>query len=544
MIACLDGDLGRVRALLGRGVDVNEGTPESEDEHSLLGHDFTIPSGGRTPLMMAAYRGNVTILRALLDAGARVDAVSDTGDTALCEAVSSKQRKALALLVSRGADVNQPAMFTPLYHAASDGNVPLARWLLEQGAQVDAPIWTGTTALMAAAAAGSGSLVALLLAHGANPKRKDRNQQTALHVAVTRHKHPDEPDDPSAIAHALLRAGAPVDAKDHEGATPLLIAAKRYDEPVEVVDVLLGAGARVDAKDPAGATALAHACSMNQLEVAMRLLDAGARLHTKDKAGMTPFLNAARNGYLDLGYSLLARGVRPADRSRALQLARSSRRDDFVRLLNGEQLPVVKIPRTLRTLIERADALYVKQRYAAALELYESIPPAFRGRIFATISNAGYCLQQLGRNAEAAPLFERALELEPSRATHLLRAICYACYERGQWEPMLQTALRGTTLSPNDDYLWQQLALAHHKLGNHRDAIKAGERAIRVNPKNGYAQMNLANDYAKLGDPRYVETLAASLELAPQLKTALSRKAIAALRADRFAALVRRLRLK
>jgi hypothetical protein len=57
--------------------------------------------------------------------------------------------------------------------------------------------------------------------------------------------------------------------------------------------------------------------------------------------------------------------------------------------------------------------------------------------------------------------------------------------------------------------------------------------------------MNLADDYAKVGDPRHVDALATALELAPELRTSLGPSNIAALRSDRrHAKLVARLELK
>src|SRR5262249_31682013 len=146
-------------------------------------------------------------------------------------------------------------------------------------------------------------------------------------------------------------------------------------------------------------------------------------------------------GYVDLGYELLARGAKP-DRRAARRLARKYERDEFVRLLGGEMLPAVDIPRSVRQVVERAEALYARQQHAEALKVYAGVPASFSSRIFANVANSAWCLQQLGRHAEAAPMFERALALDPSKAAQMCRGLCFSHYELAQWKPMLRAAKR------------------------------------------------------------------------------------------------------
>jgi ankyrin repeat protein len=54
-------------------------------------------ASGSTPLHLAASRGHAEVVDALISNGARVDAVTRIGDTAL---------DAVGLLISKGADVN------------------------------------------------------------------------------------------------------------------------------------------------------------------------------------------------------------------------------------------------------------------------------------------------------------------------------------------------------------------------------------------------------------------------------------------------------
>lgn len=81
-----------IRHLIARGIPVN-----AKDRY------------GNTPLHYAARSKNVEAIRALLDAGADVDAVNDDGITPLREVLLRKPTilEAVDLLLSRGADMHQ-----------------------------------------------------------------------------------------------------------------------------------------------------------------------------------------------------------------------------------------------------------------------------------------------------------------------------------------------------------------------------------------------------------------------------------------------------
>jgi ankyrin repeat protein len=138
-----DADLARwsvtkVKQALQRGEDVN-----------------AIDETGWTALMMAAVMGQPQSVSALIDAGARVDQRNDHGDTALIGAASVR--------------------FMDLHVAAE-----VVRILLQHGASVEATNDLGESALMWAARAGNPESIQLLLQAGANPLRTDRSDHDAL----------------------------------------------------------------------------------------------------------------------------------------------------------------------------------------------------------------------------------------------------------------------------------------------------------------------------------------------------------------------------
>lgn len=180
---------------------------------------------------------------------------------------------------------------TPLMRAAESGNIHEVRALLKAGADVNAkwPVW-GHTALMFAAGEGHLEVVKALLAAGADPNalafghggvpgsawmfamnrcNKDWleimdamfaggakiNPPTGIHMSPL--GYAIEKND-KMIIEALLKRKADVNLTDPESGETALMYAAKYSNS-EVVKVLLDAGAEVNARDKTGRTALSIA---------------------------------------------------------------------------------------------------------------------------------------------------------------------------------------------------------------------------------------------------------------------------------------------
>ena len=104
-----------------------------------------------TPMMLLATTHRTDAVRALLDAGARVDETDDDGITALSWAAISNRVDLARLLIQRGADVNHVDKkgMTPLLYAASIdfGDSAMTELLLKSGAEANARTPQGLTAL-------------------------------------------------------------------------------------------------------------------------------------------------------------------------------------------------------------------------------------------------------------------------------------------------------------------------------------------------------------------------------------------------------------
>jgi len=134
-----------------------------------------------------------------------------------------------------------------------------------------------------------------------NPAGYGYPNETALHWAASE-------GDKDLVA-LLIENGADVNAKDHNGVTPLHAALLNGRESSEqVVDLLLAKGARVNEKDDHGATPLHEAAVYDEMSAAVALLAAGADVNAQDNQGQTPLDLAKAYNYTELANLLRQHG--------------------------------------------------------------------------------------------------------------------------------------------------------------------------------------------------------------------------------------------
>jgi ankyrin repeat protein len=118
--AALNGALEKVKELIGQGADPND-----------------IDQDGRTALMYASFNGHTEIVRLLLDKRAEVSIRDAMGRTALLYASTGPFDETVKLLLDHHADpniVDNDEHFTPLMHAAAEGQLEVVKLLLASGA--------------------------------------------------------------------------------------------------------------------------------------------------------------------------------------------------------------------------------------------------------------------------------------------------------------------------------------------------------------------------------------------------------------------------
>ena len=141
------------------------------------------------PLHEATRDGDLAQVRALIDAGADLDAQGDNGETPLITAIIEGHVLVASLLIDRGASIQarNKGGFTPLHAAAYANAVEIAEKLLSRGADVkDQMNKAGVTPLSVASEEGHPGLVKVLIDHGADLEAGERNGYTPLTRALWR----------------------------------------------------------------------------------------------------------------------------------------------------------------------------------------------------------------------------------------------------------------------------------------------------------------------------------------------------------------------
>jgi uncharacterized protein len=105
----------------------------------------------------------------------------------------------------------------------------------------------------------------------------------------------------------LIVSGTNINAKDENGATPLMLASQA--DRADIVKVLISAKADVNAKAVNGVTPLIAASGMGHAKIVRLLVGAGADVNVSVESGATALFAAAQEGYPDVVQLLIAAGA-------------------------------------------------------------------------------------------------------------------------------------------------------------------------------------------------------------------------------------------
>jgi ankyrin repeat protein len=249
-----------------------------------------------TALLFAARDGATDAARALIEAGAEMNATDPNGMTPLLMAITNGQIPVAQLLVDKGADVRTVDWYgrTPLWAAveirnldmrsgATDNGIdrPAALRLIEsilaKGVDVNARVkefppqrrhllplaslewvdFTGQTAFIRAAQSTDVPVMRLLLSKGADPAITTLNGTTALMAAagvnwVVGQTYTESPARWIEAVRLCLELGLDVNAVNEMGLAAVHGAANRGSD--DIIELLAQRGAKLDIPDKHGRT--------------------------------------------------------------------------------------------------------------------------------------------------------------------------------------------------------------------------------------------------------------------------------------------------
>jgi len=271
-----------------------------------------VKNNGWSSMHQAAVMGHSDVIFAMLQADAKPDALTTDGRTPLYLAIEREQLDVVKVF-TQAKSINQVIHrqfvsdglgYTPLYLAATKGNVAIIQALVDAGADIEGRITTGWTPLAAAILEGHETAVDYLVQSGANIDKALCGQwkNTPLHVAASA-KQPSK-----NICEILLRSGANPNKQNKEGYTPIMLAAQRGRN--DVIKTFIRYGATPNVYDATGKTPLLHAIEAENIETVKLLLSVGGRHDLKNmKTGEYPLHTAIRLGDLSTVQALVQSGA-------------------------------------------------------------------------------------------------------------------------------------------------------------------------------------------------------------------------------------------
>jgi ankyrin repeat protein len=286
-----------------------------------------VDDDGNTPLITAADRGYINVVKVLLENGAEMEVRNKKGMSALHSSISSGKEDVAELLMKKGAylEIKNSEGDTPLLIAVRRNSKPLVSALLKSGANLEATNDDGLDplslaienhyteipfelldhgakrgayldrALQMAAFEGEDELVQRLIELGANVNAKVGKYDTALQAAISGQN--------MSVIEELSKHQLDVNVKSGRHDYPLSAAASILSD---AVPLLLEKGAEVDNRDSQGRLALHQAARNGRLSIFQIISKASkSELNVKDIQGRNVLHHGARGASASMMRHLL-----------------------------------------------------------------------------------------------------------------------------------------------------------------------------------------------------------------------------------------------
>lgn len=254
---------------------------------------------GATRLHSAASLGDLSKIVTLIEHNAYIDARDHNGQTPLHYAIQSGNTEVAKYLIDNGANLNIQDNYyqktntqyvyykSPLHYAVESGDTEIAKYLVDHGANPNIQDAYSSTPLQSAIYSGNTEVVEYLLDHNADPNSKGHYSTSPL-LAAVKLGHTE-------IVKNLVEHGADLNVKNASAQTLLHYAIEL--EHTEIAKYLIDHNVDINTRDiSSGKSPLHFAMSMKNIEAANYLIEHGADVNAKDSYGLAPLHLAVNLG--------------------------------------------------------------------------------------------------------------------------------------------------------------------------------------------------------------------------------------------------------
>jgi ankyrin repeat protein len=357
---------------------------------------------GDTALAIAARRDDTSLAAHLVGKGAGIYAKNLRGETPLSTTLGKGPMAVQAILAKAPKDIRDDSGDSPFHHAIRLKAAPEAiRILRELGFDPSGRNNEGDTALHIALRLNLEPQGSAMLQANADPFTANAAGITPLSLALSPAEGPaawfftpgvlaaKDSSGNGVLHYAAMAAlpegvrfladkGIPVDVRNADGQTPLMLALKR--DSVATVNMLLSLGADSAMRDASGSTPLHLAVYWGAMDCLKLLTGSAAAIDPRDYTGKTPLRDAVDKGEAAAVAFLLENGASPLARDNAgktpLHAAVRQADDRFIRALvskiervdardDSGTTPLLEAvyaenPRTAKALVEAGALIHAK----------------------------------------------------------------------------------------------------------------------------------------------------------------------------------------
>lgn len=266
---------------------------------------------GRNYLMWAAYKGNLEVMKYLVEQGSDTKIVDDHGYTTLTFAANAgQQNKAVYdYILANGGNINETnrsgANALLLLAPSLKGDV-LIHYFVKKGIDLHAQDADGNGIFNYATRKGNLKLLAQLIEMGVDYKSLNQKGGNAMLFAARGSRGYSNPVE---VYEYLYNLGLEADIVNAEGKTPLHQAAGSTKDPA-VIDFFVDKGVNVNQVDKDGNTAFLNALRSNNLAIAKKLALGIRNINHANKDGYTAMTYAIMRNSVEAFNFLLKQGAK------------------------------------------------------------------------------------------------------------------------------------------------------------------------------------------------------------------------------------------